>query len=153
MTLGEASEIVTQLAAAWPNEWRQDAMQDWVFYLGNLDYQTALEATDELIRTSTAMPSRVDFGRAFRKLATEPDDASEQYEHDPHTPSEWAAAAEKAREWRATQYPNTPDPAADTPLPRNRREFGVEWSQWFMLNFGWMPGQEKEENDGKELQA
>ena len=144
MTVGEASEIVTQLANAWPEQWDQAAMPEWVFYLGNLDYQTALEATDEIIRTSPSMPSRVDFGRAFRKLATEPSDSSEQYEHDPHTPSEWQAAAAQARDWRYTQFPNTPDPAADTPLPRNRREFGQEWSAWFMVNFGWAPGQEKE---------
>lgn len=143
MEIGEASEVLTLLAAAFPRRWRNAPAEEtklWIELLLSMDYAAARQTASAVIKSATDMPSVAEFRSTYRVYAPERVELPQYgHEHDPQSAREWEQAAERARLWRKEHYPNTKDPAEGKALPRNRRAFGLEWASWFRLHFGWSP--------------
>lgn len=147
MEIGDATELVHDIAAAWPLDWQRTPVKTtelWVRFLATLNrVDIARQTLQALVETEARIPAialfRGDYlGRVKRALEQAPLPAIPEEAGEtplPAGPAEWERLGAVHRELRRRRFSESEDPAAGKPLPRARVEFNREWAVFLRVRY------------------
>lgn len=146
MTREEAAGIVAYMNAAFPKDALEgEVLAVFTAEIGLLaDPAIAREAAQRHAQNDARFPSIASLRATYRSVAEARRTSSEQFAipeetgetPTPLSPEGWEKLAQAHRELRARDFGDTDDPAAGTPLPRNRAQFNQEWATFVRARFG-----------------